>query len=63
MSNQEINALNKGYKYFIEKINNCFLLYLRNNDSCGNSYSGDFDYHYYYKTYREAKKDAILLSQ
>ena len=71
MYDEEMVAIEKGYKYFIVKIREKgflgmiekgFLLYLRNNDQCGNSHSGDFDYHYYYHAYRDAKKDAILLS-
>jgi len=63
MSNQENNAIEKGYKYFIEKIDDRFLLFIKNDDCCGNSYSGDFDYHWTYKKYFDAKKDAILLTQ
>jgi len=71
MFEEEIKAIEKGYKYFIVKIREKgflgmieerFLLYLKNNDQCGNSYSGDFDYYWSYQTYFEAKKDAILLS-
>jgi len=63
MANEENNAIEKGYKYFIEKVDGFFCLFIRCNDCCGNSYSGDFDYHWSYRKYSDAKKDAILLTQ
>ena len=71
MYDEEMKAIEKGYKYYIVRIKEKgflgkeerFLLYLKNNDQCGNSYSGDFDYHHTYHTYQNAKNDAIKLGQ
>lgn len=59
---EEIKALDYGWKYYIVRIDRHFLLYLRCYDYSGNSYSGQFDYHWYYHTYQEAKVDGLRLS-
>lgn len=62
----EITALEEGKLFFIEKRGvgeNRFELFLKNSDHCGNSFSGNYDYHWTYESYEEAVRDGQRLME
>ena len=60
----ETTAIEEGRLFFVKKRGlgeNKFELFLKNTDYCGNSFSGQFDYHWTYETYEEATEEGQRL--
>jgi len=58
----ELNAIKNNYKFYVEKSKFGWALFLQCSDSCGNSYSGQFDYHWTYASRDEAIQAGFNLS-